>query len=349
MAHYLFGSRDRQNLSARGIVLPLILAAVVVLGIFAATVFYSVGLRPVSNDQATQLFTVEKGSTVTVIAHDLQQQHLIRSAWAMQRYVDSKHLGVKLQAGTYALSPSQGTISIVKTMTTGSISTKLVTILPGRRIDQVRADFIKVGFSPEEVDHALDPAQYANIPVLALKPTNVNSLEGLLWPDSFQKDRDTTLSSIIKQSLTAMGEHLTPDVQAGFAAQGLNTYQGIILASMVNQEVEPADQSQAAQVFLTRLKDGMVLGSDVTTKYGSIAAGRQSSLTYDSAYNTLLHPGLPPTPVSTLSAAAVQAVAHPAGTDWRYFVAGDDGKTHFSHTFAEHQAATQKYCHKLCN
>ena len=153
------------------------------------------------------------------------------------------------------------------------MTTRLVTILPGRRIDQVRADLINAGFTPDEVDRALDPgnAAYQGLPVLAFKPTNIKTLEGLLWPDSYQKQPDTDPSVIVRESLVAMGDHLTPDVQAGFAAEGLTPYQGVTLASIIIQEVnKPADQSQAAQVFLTRLKSGMMLGSDVTAHYGAI-------------------------------------------------------------------------------
>jgi len=71
-------------------------------------------------------------------------------------------------------------------------------------------------------------------------------------------------------------------------------------------------------------------------------------LSYDSPYNTLIHAGLPPSPISTVSLSSLNAAAHPASTDWLYFVAGDDGTTYFSHTFAEHDALAQKYCHKLC-
>jgi UPF0755 protein len=146
-----------------------------------------------------------------------------------------------------------------------------------------------------------------------------------------------------------MGEHLTPDVQAVFASRGLTTYQGVILASIVLQEVnKPTDQAQAAQVFFSRLKTGMMLGSDVTARYGAIAAGHEPSLTYDSPYNTLKHMGLPPSPISTINATALDAVIHPANTEWLYFVAGDNGTTYFSSSLEEHQNLTDKYCHKLC-
>ena len=321
-----------------------------IIGIFISRSIYYRDLEPVSNNQKTQIFTVEKGSSTKEIAVGLEEDHLIRSAWAFQLYIHSKELGNQLQAGTYALSPSQSTPEIVKTLSGGKVATRLVTILPGRRIDQVRADLINAGFAPADVDQALDPAQYKDLPALAYKPADVTTLEGLLWPDSFQKDSTTSASFIVRESLVEMGQHLTPDVQAAFAAEGLTTYQGLILASIITQEVDkPEDQTQAAQVFLTRLKNGMMLGSDVTTRYGAIAAGYAPSLAYDSIYNTHTHLGLPPTPISTVTANTLAAAAHPASTNWLYFVTGDDGTTHFSSTLQDHEALTAKYCHKLCN
>jgi UPF0755 protein len=329
-----------------------LLIAVVVLSVAGAIVVrhkYDSYMQPVSTNQTTQIFTVKPDSSVKQIAGDLEEAHLIRSSWAFQLYIQRKDQATKLQAGTYALSPSESTQEIARTLTTGQVATQLITILPGRRIDQVRADLINAGFAPDAVDNALNPANYEGLSALAFKPANVNTLEGLLWPDSYQKQPDTDPSVIIRESLKAMGEHLNSDVQAGFAAEGLTPYQGLILASIIIQEVnKPADRAQASQVFLSRLKGGIMLGSDVTARYGAIAAGKAPSLTYDSPYNTRLHTGLPPTPISTISAGALEAALHPAATDWLFFVTGDDGTTYFSHTDAEHQALTEKYCHKLC-
>jgi UPF0755 protein len=325
------------------------LIVALVAGIVLARHIYYVQLRPVSNDQSTQIFTVQTGSSVKQIADNLQKAKLIRSAWALELYSHSKELGAQVKAGTYALSPSQGTASVMTTLTKGKVTTRLVTILPGRRIDQVRADLINSGFSPTAVDNALQPAQYADLPVMAFKPAGVNTLEGLLWPDSFQKNPDTNPSVIIRESLTEMSQQLTPDVQAQFAAEGLNTYQGVTLASIIIQEVgKPNDQTQVAQVFLSRLKSNSTLGSDVTARYGSIEAGLAPSLTYDSPYNTLIHTGLPPTPISTINTSSLYAATHPAATNWLYFVAGDNGTTYFSTNLQDHQAQTQQYCHKLC-
>jgi UPF0755 protein len=146
-----------------------------------------------------------------------------------------------------------------------------------------------------------------------------------------------------------MGQHLTPALQSAFASEGLSTYQGIVLASIVQQEVNGvSDQAQAAQVFLSRLKMGMTLGSDQTAFYGSILAGQTSSVNFDSPYNTLIHTGLPPTPISNVNAQSLNAAAHPANTDWLYFVTGDNGTTYFEQTAAEHQADINQYCHVMC-
>lgn len=337
------------KLPMRILYLALTLLTLCIGGVLVSRHVYYTGLQPYSNSQQTQIFTVEKGSSVKQIAASLENAHLIKSAWAFQLYVHSKELGTQLQAGTYAFSPSEGTVSIVSTLTKGKVATRLVTILPGRRIDQVRADLINDGFAPAEVDAALNPAAYADLPVLAYKPSSVTTLEGLLWPDSYQKDSATSASFIIRESLTAMGQHLTPEIQSAFATQGLSTYQGLILASIVVQEVnKPEDQSKAAQVFLSRLKVGMYLGSDVTAIYGAVNDGLSPNLDHDSAYNTRLHGGLPPSPISTINESSLAAVAHPASTNWLYFVAGDDGTTYFSSTLQEHQDLTAKYCHKLC-
>jgi UPF0755 protein len=347
--HITKGS-GRHRLPRRILILVAILLTIAVAGTVVVRHQYNLALEPVSSNQTTQLFTVDTGSTVDTIAKNLEKEHLIRSAWALKLYVHSKELGANLQAGTYALSPSQGTQRIVTVLTKGKVSTRLVTILPGERIDQVRADLINTGYTPNDVDTALNPAQYADLPVLSFKPAGVNTLEGLLWPDSYQRDANTGAATIIRESLLAMGDHLGNDVQASFAAENLTTYQGLVLTSIILQEDGNAnDQPQVAQVFLKRIRTGMMLGSDVTANYGAVAAGRKPSLTYDSPYNTLIHTNLPPTPISNINKSSLYAATHPSTTtDWLFFVAGDDGTTYFSNTLEEHQASTAKYCHKLC-
>jgi UPF0755 protein len=328
----------------------IVLIVLFVIGSFGVRKVYDERLKAVNNSAVSQLVTIKSGSTVRQIADQLETDHLIRSSWAMQLYVHTQNLNDELQAGTYSLSPDESTAQIVKAITSGKIETKLVTILPGIRIDQVRSDLINDGYSPSEVNTALEPGQYTDLPVMTFLPSGVNTLEGLLWPDSFERTATTPLTDIIAESLKEMGDHLTPTIQADFTNEGLTTYQGLILTSIVNQEVNKAsDQSQVAQVFLSRLKSNSTLGSDVTANYGAIEAGQSPSLTYDSPYNTLIHTGLPPTPISTISQSALTATTNPASTNWLYFVTGDDGTTYFANTLQEQQANTAQYCHKLCS
>ena len=331
----------------------LVIALVIILVLVALTMvvrrMYDNSLKPVSTNQTIKVVTIKSGESTTQIANQLYKSGLIRTTWVFEWYVRSQEVRGELQAGTYALRASENVPQIVGQLTKGKVATKLVTILPNQRLDQIKQTLINAGFSPNDVDAALNPAQYEDSPALVDKPAG-NDLEGYLYPDSFQKISSTTAQAIVQESLNEMGQHLTPDLRTAFAADGLSTYQGIILASIVGQEVSnPTDQAQVAQVFLSRLHSNMDLGSDVTAYYGAILAGQSPSVSYDSPYNTLLHSGLPPTPISNVNQAALNAVAHPATTNWLYFVSGDDGKTYFSQTLQEQQANVAQYCHKLCS
>lgn len=346
--HY-YRTKSRANIPRRVKILVIVLVIIFIGGAGLSQYVYHQDLKPASASQKSKIVTVSQGSSVKQIADRLQDQGVIKSAWAFELYIHAHSLSTYLQAGTYALSPSQDVTGIVNILTSGKVTSKLVTILPGKRIDQIRTDLINDGFTPSSVDRALNPDLYADLPALTFKPASINSLEGLLWPDSFQKESNTDPSVIIRESLSEMGDHLTPSVQQAFASEGLTVYQGLTLTSIVQEEVNKfSDQQQVAQVFLSRLKTNMPLGSDVTAYYGSIETGQNPSLTYNSPYNTLIHTGLPPTPISTISAQALTATEHPAGTNWLYFVTGDNGTTYFSTTLAQHQQQTAQYCHKLC-
>lgn len=328
------------------------IALIILVGLAAIVVrhVYSNDLAPVSSVSKTSLFTIQSGESTTEIANALKNADLIRNSEIFEWYVSSKNVRADLQAGTYSLSPNMSVQSIVYDFVNGKVAANLVTILPGQRIDQIKAAFVKAGFSQASVDAAFNPALYAGNAALVDVPTSVNSLEGFLYPDSFEKDENTQPQVIIQESLNEMAQHLTPSIKASFAHEGLSVYQGVTLASIVEQEVSKnSDRTQVAQVFLSRLKQNMPLGSDVTAFYGSIMAGQQPSTTFDSPYNTLLHPGLPPGPISNVSESSLNAVAHPANTNWLYFVTGDNGITYFSTNLQQHEAYTQEYCHKLCS
>lgn len=323
-------------------------AVLLVGGVVALRSWYSRNLQPVSQSLEKKYFTVSTGDTRTVIARGLEQAGLIRNAKAFENYVRS-HQVSNLQAGTYILSPSMDVPEIVKKISSGDVAKNLLTILPAKRLDQVKRSFVAAGYTDAQVDYALQPELYADLPLLGNLQSGA-SLEGYLYPDSFQKQSNTPAEAIIRQSLEEMQKYLTADVVSGLGAQGLSVHQGIIIASIVEQETsDPRDQPTVAQVFLTRYKQGTMLGSDVTAFYASALAGKEPTVFIESPYNTRIHTGLPPGPIGNFTASAIRAVARPATTDYQFFVAGDDGMLHFTHTAEEHQEAIDKYCHTACN
>jgi UPF0755 protein len=337
-----FYSLRRKKTNWLRVVLIAAIVGVLVLlaGAFTAYSHYRANLRPRDNDQTTYNIVIPSGSTPRQIGSQLKTAGLIRDAHTFELYVRLHHLTSKLQAGTYAIESSMSVQQIAHNIATGKIVENLLIILPAQRLDQIKDEFANAKFDPSALATAFDPAQYSDIGVLADKPAGA-SLEGYLYPDTFQRDSTTDPASIIRQSLQEMDQHVTPDIKAGFAAQGLSVFQGITLASVVEQEVsKPTDRTQVAQVFLSRLKANMPLGSDVTYFYSQHVG--------DSAYDKTSRLGLPPGPISNVTDSSLQAVAHPSGTDWLYFVTGDDGTTYFSKTLDEHNQQVAKYCHKLC-
>lgn len=322
----------------RGLVVIVLVG--LILGAFGLWHRYNSGLLPVSASQTVVPIIIPTGSTSNQIAAKLKLAGLIRSQLVFEAYIRLNGLTNKLQAGTYALKASDSLAQIVDMIAHGKIELNLIIILPAQRLDQIKDAFINAKFNPDAVAKAFDPSQYNDIPVLADKPAAA-SLEGYLYPDTFQRDSQTNPSVIVRESLTEMNQYVTPAIKATFRAEGLTVYQGITLASIVEQEVsKPADRNQVAQVFISRLQQNMPLGSDVTYIY--------SQRIHDPSYDTTSVKGLPPGPISNVSASSLQAVANPATTSWLYFVAGDDGTTYFSKTLDEHNQQIKLYCHKLC-
>lgn len=332
--------------------LPLIIILVAVLilggGIVGLRSWYQRNLNPVSAVAQSQYFSVASGSSLHQIGVKLKSAGLIRNTRVFETYVRSNELHDKLQAGTYSLSPSMSVNQIVEKMVKGDVARNLLTILPQKRLDEIKQAFAAAGYLSSEIEVAFNPASYRGHPVLASLPAEA-SLEGFLYPDSFEKQSDTPAKDIVRQSLDLMQKYLTAEVVNGFAARSLNVYQGVILASIVAEETDnPKYQPTVAQVLLSRLQKDMPLQADVTTFYATALSGQPKSLSFESPYNTHLNNGLPPGPISNMTYDALQAVAHPSNTDYLYFVAGDDEKIYFSRTEAEHTEAAAKYCKKKC-
>lgn len=349
MKDYVMGER-RRDLNKLWRTLTIVLVALLLVTTVIVRELYSNALRPVSASQHNVLVSIPTGATIEDIAKKLESGGVIKKAWAFEWYVRNNNVRHKLQAGTYYFRPNQGVRSVVETLTQGKIAINLFTILPGQRLDQIRSALINNGsFPAQDVDRALNPENYADHPALTDKPTEA-SLEGYLYPESFQKTAETKPEDLINKSLDQMQKYLTPEIRQAFVKHGLTVHEGVKLASIVEREVSgPEDRKVVAQIFLLRLKKGMALQSDITAIYGALRAGQPPSVKFESAYNTYSHTGLPPAPISNVSDVSLRAVAYPSNTDYIYFVSGDDGKTYFSHTVEQHDKNVAEHCKKNCN
>lgn len=326
--------------SRRLLWLAATLAVAVVAGSILVHRSYSQRLQPVSDSQTKIYATIASGTPPADIAELLYDKGLIRSTDAFVWYVTSHNQRDKLQAGTYRFSPNMSTPTIATMIAEGKIASDLVTILPGQTLTEIRKTFITAGFKVTDVDTALRADEYSSHPALADSPSSA-TLEGFLYPDSYQKTSATSPKQIVRQALDEMQKHLTTSIRDGFAKQGLSVYQGVTLASIVEKEVaKPYDQAQVAQVFLSRLRQKEPFRSNVTKDYAEAVN--------DPSYNTYKVEGLTPGPIAVPSQGSLEAVAHPAKTDWLYFVTGDNGTTYFSKTYEQHQKYIDKYCHKNC-
>ena len=228
-------------------------------------------------------------------------------------------------------------------------------IKPGETIFEVRDNLIEVGYSPEEVDQALN-ADY-DFAFLKSRPEGA-TLEGYLYGETHEFYKSDTAKGVISKFLEGTEQIIEEyNLEEKYAAQGLTLFEGITLASIVQKEAKSADQPTVAQVFLSRLEYGIPLGSDVTVSYAldvvdpdrETYVDNQAALTVDSCYNTRVHAGLPCGPISNPGISALLAVAEPSDTAYLYFLTGDDGMMYYSYTESEHIQNIYDHCKELCN
>jgi UPF0755 protein len=302
---------------------------------------------PFNPNGVEQKFRIEQGESIASVAARLAQSSIIVDAQAFYDYVVYTGLDLTIQAGDYTLSPALSIIDITRELQDSTPEDINFVILSGWRMEEIAASLPTSGLdiSPEAfITAAQTPPQ-----VLAL--TSPSTMEGFFFPDSYLLPRSTTVNQLLETIARNFAFHMTDDLRAGFAAQGLDVYQAVTLASIVEREsVHDEELALIASVFINRLNAGMALGSDPTVQY---ALGYNSSqntwwtnplsledLKFDSPYNTYVYAGLPPAPIANPSLEALQAVAFPQTSPYYYFQAKCDNSGYhiFAETFEEHLA-----------
>lgn len=302
--------------------------------------------NPANPEGIAQIFEISKGETIDEISLRLQEAGVITKADAFRAYLIWKGLDISVQAGKYELNPGMTPIEIAGILQDATPAEVEFNVLPGWRMEEIASSLPTSGLSitPQEFMNAVRNPKIT-VPFL-LKGSSV---EGLLFPGSYQLSRSTNAQELVTILVQNCLLYISKDLQEALDRQGLDLYQGIILASIVQREAVVADeQPMIASVFYNRLAIGVKLDSDPTVQYALGFDTEKGTwwknpltfndLNFDSPYNTYLYKGLPPTPISNPNLSAIMAVAYPATTDYLYFRAKCDGSNlhSFAVTYEEH-------------
>ncbi|MFQ5880282.1 MAG: endolytic transglycosylase MltG, partial [Dehalococcoidia bacterium] len=262
-----------------------------------------------------------------------------------------------LGAGEYQLQKGMPVAEVMQALQQAPAAPMLVTIPEGLRAEEIGAILEEERVVPAQefmqaiaLDYGDEFDFLADLPPAA-------TLEGYLFPDTYDFPREATAEEVVREMLTNFDGLFRPELRREASAAGLTIHQVVTLASIVEREVVVGDERPIiAGVFLHRLELEMPLGADPTVQY-TVANDPNSVAIYgywkreltvddlavDSPYNTRLNPGLPPGPIANPGLASLEAVVRPATTTYLYFVAKPDGSHAFAETEEEHLQNVQLY------
>lgn len=176
------------------------------------------------------------------------------------------------------------------------------------------------------------------------------SFEGFLFPDTYRFWPDSSLEAIVKKFLDNFDKKLTPAWRAEIKKQNKKIYDVVIMASLIEKEVKSdKDRALVSGILWKRLEAKMKLDVDYTICYIKAQQGKNcGNITaddkkIDSPYNTYLYKGLPKGPIANPGEAALKAAIFPEASPYWYYLSTPDGRTIFSKTLDEHNAAKRKY------
>ena len=303
------------------------------------------------NATQDQLLTIERGTTGSKLAVLLEQEKILEHADLLPWLLKLQPQLNKVKAGTYSLTGVKTLQDLLDMINSGKEVQFSVKFIEGKTFKEWRKNLENAphlkqtlqGKSDKEIMALLD------IPAVSKAVYEWNNLEGWLYPDTYNYTPNSTDLELLKRSTTRLQKAL--DKAWNERDENLplaDPYQMLILASIVEKETGIAsERPQVASVFINRLKANMKLQTDPTVIYGmgeSYTGNiRKKDLETITPYNTYMIEGLPPTPIAMVSESALQAVAHPAKTDFYYFVADGSGGHKFTRNLNEHNKAVQEY------
>ena len=277
------------------------------------------------------------------IADRLAQAGVIRSRPAFLGLVVVRGSMRRLKAGEYEIPRDASMLDVLDLLESGRVRQHVVLHPEGATVSELAraleterlatADDVVKAAAGDKLRHALG--------------VEGPSLEGYLFPDTYQFVRGMSVDEMLTRMVQRMRAKLTPEVQARAKERGLSVHQLLTLASIIEREaVDPSEQKLISAVFWNRLRLDMPLQADPTVQYAMAKERRaltRADLASDHPYNTYVHRGLPPGPIASPGVRAIEAALDPAPVKYLYFVARDDRRHSFSTTVAEHNAAVARY------
>ena len=298
-----------------------------------------------------QLLTIERGTTGSKLAALLEQEKILEHADLLPWLLKLQPQLNKVKAGTYSLTGVKTLQDLLDMINSGKEAQFSVKFIEGKTFKEWRKNLENAPHLKQTLQGKTDKEIMAllDIPAVAKAVYEWNNMDGWLYSDTYNYTPNSTDLELLKRSTTRLQKAL--DKAWNERDENLplaDPYQMLILASIVEKETGvAAERPQVASVFINRLKANMKLQTDPTVIYGmgeSYTGNiRKKDLETITPYNTYMIEGLPPTPIAMVSESALQAVAHPAKTDFYYFVAdGSDGHK-FTRNLNEHNKAVQAY------
>ena len=263
---------------------------------------------------------IPTGDDASAIAGVLEDRGIIDDAGRFGDYVKAQAEGSGFKAGTYNFRAGTGYDAIIAKLDAGPGAGYARLVIPeGYRLTQIEDAVSHLGISR---------SAYAKAVRAAVPPPGFGhhvNMEGFMFPATYEIRPHESAAALVSQQLAAFRDEFSHVDMRYARSKNLTPYDVLTIASMIEREARvPGDRAKVAAVIYNRLHRGMQLGIDATILYhlGSWTATiHQSDLDDPEPYNTRIHHGLPPTPISNPGLAALQAAAHPAHAGYLYYVA----------------------------
>lgn len=296
-----------------------------------------------TKDDQKIIVMVEPGYGLVKVAAVLERKGLITAPLKFRWVARIYGLDKGIKAGEYELSSNMTPMQIIETITKGRIRLHRVTIPEGFNAAQIAAAVAQAGFGDAEsfLAAARNPDLLKRLSIPA------DSAEGYLFPDTYLFAKGTGVDKIIETMTAHLMAHITAKWQARADELGFSMHEIVTLASIIEKETaNPQERKLISSVFHNRLKKKMRLETDPTVIYGIKAFDgnlTRKHLNTLTPYNTYMISGLPPGPIASPGAAALEAALYPEKTDYLFFVSKNDATHHFSTNLKEHVEAVRKY------